>query len=164
MNRDEFIPKSEAKEQVRKMASMMASLYYHFCRSIIDTLGKEKGEELIKKAIDAYGCEKGTKHRLFFEANGLPISPVTYTLQSDLPQLGWDVMIPEERINPTHIIIKNCPLAEYWKEKNFTEVGQLYCRVDQAKYKAFHPDSNFKHLKNTLNNEPYCEMVCLDEK
>lgn len=150
----------DAQTQVRQMGMMLASLYYHFATEIINTLGEEEGKKLILKAIDAYGRERGEQQRERVIEAGFAHEPENYVAVSDLPQLGWEVEKAEPAENQTHIKIKYCPYAEYWKEKGAESIGRLYCWVDQAKYSAFHPDSNYVHLKHALEGDPNCEMLC----
>lgn len=156
----ETISVKEAQEQVRQMGRMMASLFYHFAAEIIDTLGEEEGQKLILKAVDAYGSERGEQQRDRVVAAGIEHEPENYVSVPDLPKLGWEVEKAEPAENKTHIKIKYCPYAEYWKAKGAEKIGRLYCWVDQAKYKAFHPDSNYVHLKHALEGDDYCEMLC----
>jgi hypothetical protein len=51
-----------------------------------------------------------------------------------------------------------CPLAAVWKELGSEELGRMYCRVDQAKYRAFNPRAELIHTCNMLDGDPYCEF------
>ncbi len=52
-----------------------------------------------------------------------------------------------------------CPLAAYWLDKGAADLGRLYCHVDQAKYTAFDPESECRHLKNVLDGDDGCQVV-----
>lgn len=156
----DVIKREEAELQVRQMGKMVASLFYHMAREILSELGEERGTELVGRAIKAYGRERGEQHKERALAAGIEHLPENYVELGDLPGLGWDVekAVPEE--NKTHIKITYCPLAEYWREKGAAKLGRLYCAVDQAKYEGFHSDSEYIHLKNRLDGDDCCEMVC----
>ncbi|WP_169315911.1 L-2-amino-thiazoline-4-carboxylic acid hydrolase [Desulfosporosinus youngiae] len=160
MAEEDVIKREEAALQVRQMGKMMASLFYHMAKEVLSELGEVRGTELVGRAIKAYGSERGEQHRERVLAAGIEHLPENYVELGDLPYLGWDVekVVPEE--NKTHIKITYCPLAEYWQEKGAAKIGRLYCGVDQAKYEAFHPDSEYIHLKNRLDGDECCEMVC----
>lgn len=160
MAEEDVIKREEAAVQVRQMGKMMASLFYHMTKEVLSELGEVRGTELVGRAIKAYGSERGEQHKERALAAGIEYIPENYVELGDLPYLGWDVekAIPEE--NKTHLKITYCPLAEYWQEKGAAKIGRLYCSVDQAKYEAFHSDSEYVHLKNRLDGDEYCEMVC----
>ncbi|MBC9784818.1 L-2-amino-thiazoline-4-carboxylic acid hydrolase [Heliobacterium chlorum] len=153
------VPVEVAKEQVRQMGMMMASLYRHLAQSIVDEIGEERGKEVISRAIENYGSERGEKQRQRVLAAGHAHEPQNYGKLPDLPSFGWDV----EGVNgedPTHIRITYCPFAAEWRDHGFEKLGRLYCAIDQAKYEAFHPDSDLVHLKNVLDGDRFCEIRC----
>jgi len=55
--------------------------------------------------------------------------------------------------------IRVCPLAKYWIDKGAAELGRLYCYVDQAKYSAFDPECECRHLANVLDGDDQCVVV-----
>lgn len=157
---EQLISKTEAANQVRRMGRMMATLYYHIGRQMIDAVGAEKAKEIISAAVAAMGKERGEEQKAKVLAAGYEHVPQNYGKLPDLPVLGWDVVKAENAENDTHIRITYCPFAEVWKEKDFAEFGRFYCNIDQAKYSGFHPDSDMVSLKNVLEGADYCEMVC----
>ena len=155
-----MIPETEARDQVRQAVRMMAALYYHMGNNIIGALGEEEGRKLIAKAVAEYGEERGAAHREAVLAATGRAEPFDYVNKGDLPRLGWDTAVPADQENPTHKLVLHCPLAAYWREKGFAETGAVYCGVDQAKYRAFHPDAELVHLRNLQWGDECCEMVC----
>ncbi|MBM7868282.1 hypothetical protein GTO89_15685 [Heliobacterium gestii] len=156
---EKMVPLDAAQREVRKMADMMAALYRHFSQEIIDAVGEAKGVEIIQNAVWRYGQERGRQHREKVLGQGFPDEPESYTKLPDLPAFGWDV----EKLsatNPSHVRVTYCPFAAHWKEKGFQKIGRLYCAVDQAKYSAFHENSDYAHLQNTLDGDDCCEMIC----
>jgi hypothetical protein len=161
---EESISKTEAAEQVRQMGRMMATLYYHLSREIVAEVGTEKAQEIISRAILALGKERGEQQKEKVLTAGYEHVPQNYSKVPDLPSLGWDVAKAEQAENDTHIKITYCPFAEVWQEKDFAKLGRLYCYIDQAKYLGFHPDSDMVTLKNVLDGDAYCEMVCRQKR
>ena len=158
---NDSISKTEAAGQIRQMGRMMASLYYHLAQEIIAAVGPEQAKEIIAKAVWTYGSERGLAQKGRVLEAGYEHIPENYGAVADLPSLGWDAEKVAGGINSTHARITYCPFAEYWQEKDFAAFGRLYCSVDQAKHSAFHVDSNLVHIKNVLDGDDYCEMVCL---
>jgi len=161
---EEMISKAEAAQQVRQMGRMMATLYYHMSCQVIDAVGIEQGKEIIGKAILALGTERGQEQCEKVVAMGYDHIPENYGKVPDLPALGWDVSTVENPENDTHVKITYCPFAQVWQEKDFAEIGRLYCFIDQAKYTGFHSDCDLTTLKNVLEGADYCEMVCRHKK
>jgi L-2-amino-thiazoline-4-carboxylic acid hydrolase len=154
----EVMPVGEAREQILTMVERVAMVHYHFATTIIEELGEEKGRELIARAIERYGREVGERHRAKVIAAGLEPSCENYRAVPDLAPLAWSpeslpwvVLDGRER--------RVCPLAKYWIEKGARDIGRLYCRVDQAKYRAFDPKCECRHLQNVLDGDDVCLVV-----
>jgi len=154
---DEKITTEECTQDVRLMARRAALLHYYFSKTIVDKLGWEEGEALIKQAIQAYGNHCGNAVREGIEALGLAITDENYNKVPDLPKYGWEsetVIIDggEQRV------ITHCPLAATFQElgPEGVALGRLYCHVDQAKYQAYDPSKEFIHSRNVLEGDPYC--------
>ena len=153
---EEFISKTEAMTQIRLSIRRTALLYHYFAKTLIEAFGEKKGNELIEKAIEAYGSHIGeaAKHRAL--EKGRALTPRNF--ESDLPELAFNTQTvkvdDEERLRVYH-----CPLAEVWLDLGDRDSARLYCLVDQAKMKEFNPDYKYVHLKNILDGDPYCELV-----
>ena len=162
MEKKEMISKDEALSQLKSMITRTALIHYAFTKTIMDELGKEKGKELVKKAIQFYGEMVGKRVREKTLAKGLPT--LAENFQDDLPALGWasreKVIVDGEKRARVH----TCYLAEAWKELGVPEIGRLYCFVDQAKYEAYNPELECVHTKNVLDGDPYCELAVRTKK
>ena len=154
----EVMPVGEAREQILTMVERVAMVHYHFATAIIRELGEEKGRRLIADAIDGYGREVGERHRDKVIAAGLAPNCENYRAVPDLARLAWSPeSMPRMEINGQERPV--CPLAKYWIEKGAREVGRLYCGVDQAKYRAFDPECECRHLQNVLDGDDGCQVV-----
>jgi hypothetical protein len=131
-------------------------LYHAFGETLIEELGEQKGVDLIKRAIEAYGTDVGDAAREKAEKRGVSLAPENF--ESDLPTLAWkteEVVVDGEKRNRVHF----CPIAKDLQDMEEGKRARLYCWVDQAKMHAFNPDYEFLHLKNLIDGDPYCEMV-----
>ena len=158
----EVVSKEEAFEQIKSMITRTALIHYAFTKTIMEELGKEKGKVLAKKAVMLYGEIVGKRAKEIAEAKGLPATAENFP--NDLPSLGWSdrerVVVDGEKRARVH----TCYLAQVWKDLGVPEIGRLYCFVDQAKYKAYNPELECVHTKNTLDGEPYCELAVRSKK
>lgn len=143
-------------ELIQRALRRAALIYHHFSDTLIQELGEEKGRELIRKAVDAYGNQIGREARQKTEARNQEPKPENF--HGDLPEIAWKTetvtVAGEERIRVHH-----CPLAHEWLEWGDAALARLYCFVDQAKMAGFNPDYEYIHIKNLLDGDPYCELV-----
>ncbi len=160
------ISEEECTAEVNLMARRAALLHLFFSRAIIEDLGEEAGERLIKKAIMAYGEYCGRTIREGVEALGLPLIDENMGRIRDLPKYGWEsdmVTFPNGEERP---IARFCPLADVFKQfgEEGMRLGRLYCFVDQGKQLGYNPDFDFIHSKNILDGDPYCEFLVVAHK
>jgi len=185
----EVMPVGEAREQILTMVERVAMVHYHFATTIIEELGEEKGRELIARAIERYGREVGERHRAKVIAAGLEPSCENYRAVPDLAPLAWSPeslpWVVLDGLEPScenyravpdlaplawspeslpWVVLDGrerrvCPLAKYWIEKGARDIGRLYCRVDQAKYRAFDPKCECRHPQNVLDGDDVCLVV-----
>ncbi len=152
----ETITKKESLENIQRALRRGAMLYHLFCETLVDEFGEERGKELIRKAVDAYGTRIGQEARKKAQEKGLALTPENF--ESDLPDEAWRtesvIVDGEERVRVHH-----CPLAAEWLAWGDPEKARLYCNVDQAKMKGFNPEYEYIHAKNLLDGDPYCELV-----
>jgi predicted ArsR family transcriptional regulator len=152
----ETVDRDQAFREVVSIIRRAALIHYHYAKTVIDELGKEKGEKLVLKAIRAYGAAVGSKVREQALAKGLDLALENY--QEDLPSLGWEIE-PVLVDGEPRARVRECHLAKVWQEQGEPAIGRLYCHMDQAKFTAYNPDLECVHEKNVLDGDPYCELA-----
>jgi predicted ArsR family transcriptional regulator len=153
---EEMISKTEAMRQIRLSIRRTALLYHYFAKTLTETFGVKKGNELIERAIGAYGNHIGQVAKRKALEKGQALTPDNF--ESDLPELAFEsrrVKVDDEE----RLRVYNCPLAEVWLDLGDSNTARLYCLVDQAKMKEFNPEYKYVHLKNILDGDSYCELV-----
>ncbi|MFC2166028.1 nitroreductase family protein [Acidobacteriota bacterium] len=153
---EKMIPEEEALKQLNLALRRAALIYHHFAETLVDELGEEKGMELVRKTIDAYGDHVGKEAKKKAQKKGLHLTPENF--QDDLPMLAWDgeeVEVDGEK----RVRVHHCPLAAEWLEWGDAKKARVYCYVDQAKMHGFNPDYEYVHIKNILDGDPYCELA-----
>lgn len=136
---EELISLKDAKEEVEVAMTRLALMHLSFSKILVDEFGKEKGKELILKAITEYGSKIGN----IIKAGG-----------RDLPKFG----VHSGRFYQNEkgeFIVSGCILAKIFKQYDELELGSLYCYVDPSKSMA--ADISEKLIHKT------CE-VCGDDK
>lgn len=139
---------------VQLLARRMALMYHFFAQVLLEELGEEKAECLLKKAIWKYGEYCGKCVRDEVEKRGELLSEANFSSVPDLPASGWET----SKSDGSNLKITYCPLADVWQEMK-TPLARLYCFVDQAKYQGYNPDLTCSHAKNVLDGDPFCEIV-----
>ena len=109
--------------------SRIALLHISFSKMLVEEFGKEKGKDLIAKAIIEYG------HRIVDRTKkGLP----------DLTELGLNEESGEN--DEGKLYVSGCVFAKVFKEQDALDVGYMYCFVDAAKLMAMQPEGKMIHL------------------
>jgi len=153
-----MIPLERCVSDVRLMARRLALLYYYFATTLVDELGDARAQRLIAEAIARYGEHCGRAVREGVEALGLPPTAENYGTVADLPSVGWEFATVHDKDGHESRVCTFCPLADVFQELGASELGRLYCHVDQAKYRAYNPDYEFIHRRNVLDGDDYCEF------
>lgn len=154
--KDGMISKAEALDNIQRALRRGAMIFHYFCETLTEEFGEERGKELIRKAVDAYGERIGREAKKKAQDKGAALIPENF--ESDLPDSAWEtesvVVEGEDRVRVFH-----CPLASEWLEWGDPKIARLYCYVDQAKMEGFNPEYEYIHVKNILDGDPYCELA-----
>ncbi|MHA1531391.1 MAG: L-2-amino-thiazoline-4-carboxylic acid hydrolase [Candidatus Heimdallarchaeota archaeon] len=129
---------NEATEEVEVAIKRLALMHLSYAKILVKELGKEKGKEIIIKAITEYGVRIGENI-----AKG----------GRDLPRFGVHKEVFQNEQG--EYIVKGCTLAKVFREYDELELGSLYCYVDPAKSMTTDPSQKIIHRT--------CE-ACGDEK
>jgi len=130
--------KNQRKEDpVVIVGRLMATLYYFVGKEVVDTCGKEKGEELIRRAIWKFGTYRGKNIRKTVEEKGLGLNLENLVKHYDLPV----TKLSDSDVKVTATLYKEitryCTFAQVWKEFKGEDLGKIYCEQDFALAKAY---------------------------
>jgi hypothetical protein len=160
-NQASFVSVEEATEQVRVMARRLAVLYHYTAEVLAEELGDEQAEALLRKIIWRYGTESGLTARRKVQAMGLTLTIGNFGLGSDLPKYGWESEQRREA-GEERTCVTYCPFAKVWQEKGSERWGQIYCLVDEAKYRAYN-GALCRHAKHVLRGDEGCLFDIQDD-
>ncbi len=146
---------SNKDNEVKRFAKIMALLFYHLSKEVIDEFG-ERGRDVIKRAVEKFGTERGKSIREKVVLRGKPLTMENLSKYYDMPlKSAWEAdTVTTEKTYDSKVYY--CPFAEVWLSKNAPEIGLLYCEQDIALMKAYNPDIEFKRPKNLLNGDGCC--------
>ena len=138
---DSTMPIEEAARAAEGALARIALLHIAFSKVLIEEHGREKGLDLIARAIIDYG--KRIAERL---QKGLP----------DLTNLGLNE--ESEVTEDGKLRVKGCTLAKVFKEQDALDVGHMYCYVDPAKTMAWNPGQKMIHLPSEACGDGECTV------
>lgn len=116
-------------EAVRNMSVHMANMYYYLTKAVIEDFGDE-AKKSFERAIIEFGHERGKAIREEVLAAGLPLTMENLDRFYDIPIAeGWDLHRTYENDMKMNIT-DSCTFATVWLEKDWSEVGHIYCLTD----------------------------------
>jgi hypothetical protein len=133
-------------------------LHLAYARTLVDAFGAERGEALIKEAINAYGRRIGERTRARVEALGLAPTVENMRHGSDLSP----ILFPSEPVlleGEPRSRARRCLLAEVWRQYGEEELGALYCLVDPAKMEGYAPGWTMVHTARIPLGDECCDIA-----
>ena len=156
---------TNVRDAVQQMSVLMAHMYYHLTKEMIDAYG-DGAKEVIAKAMMAFGHARGERIAAAAKKDGAPLTIENLDNYYDMPiTAGWE---PQRAYFADHKdnITASCTFANVWKELDWAEVGHIYCLVDTAIREGFNENIKFCPVKNILEGDEYCQSltIYLDQK
>ena len=71
---------------------------------------------------------------------------------------GWDLHRSYENDMKMNVT-DSCTFATVWLEKNWAEVGHIYCLIDIAIREGYSSNVKFCPVKNILEGDPHCQSL-----
>lgn len=145
-------------EAVRNMSVHMANMYYYLTKAVIEDFGDE-AKKSFERAIIEFGHDRGKKIAEQVLAAGLPLTLENLDQFYDIPLAeGWDVHRSYENDMKMNVT-DSCTFATVWLEKNWAEVGHIYCLIDIAIREGYSSNVKFCPVKNILEGDPHCQSL-----
>lgn len=150
-------------EDIRKTfgAKHHALLFAWVSREVIQRVGAQKGEAVIRKAVQRYGRQRGGRMAMRTQADGQMQSMFNFLVYSEweASDRDFDNIILET--NPHfHVRVPRCPWNDAWVENNLLPYGRLYClEVDHALIQGFNPDLTLELNATLSNDERDCDFI-----
>lgn len=155
-----------SRDEIREefTATHHALLFAWISRAVIQYVGEEQGETIIRKAIRRYGEQRGRRMALSAQANGHTLSMANYMAYSEW-RAGEDETEREMdgRALDARTLVYRCPWNKAWRDQNLIPYGRLYClEIDEALVRGFNPELKLDVNSTLTNDAPYCEFVYHD--
>jgi len=129
-------------------------------RAVVNSEGAEEGERVFRKAIAAYGNQRGRRMALRAEANGHPLTMANYLAYGEwAAEKGEMEMKIREKSPHTRAHVLKCPWHTAWKENNLLPYGRYFCmEVDEALVEGFNKDLVLEIGGTQSNGDEYCDF------
>jgi hypothetical protein len=141
-----------------------ALLFAWIAKAIVERIGDQRGEAIIRKAVRKYGEERGRRMALRALANKHTLSMANYIGYSEyrISPGEMDMKIIERS---PHFRIRafKCPWHKAWKENGLLSLGCLYClEIDQALVRGFNPALQLEVISTLTTGSSQCDFVYHD--
>lgn len=146
---------------VERQAFFWVGLYYYLTKAAVAC---PNGEQVIRKAVRAYGAERSVRRRNIVLAKGWPINLVSLFTNGDLngderfEQDDSQCVLTEELRR--HIVTR-CPDAEMWSQlgDDETKLGRIYCEeVHHTLYGCFDDAVQVNLCETITHGDPVCRF------
>ena len=154
-----------AENDIRKSFSPKhhALLFAWMSREVVQRVGEERGEEVMRKAVSRYGQQRGRRMALRAKANDKDLTLSMFDFQvygeweSDDGDFGRLILGTDPHF---HVSVAKCPWNDTWQENGLVDFGRFYClEVDHALIEGFNPELKLE-LNTTLpNDQKDCDFV-----
>lgn len=145
-------------EAVRSMSVLMANLYYYMTKAVLEDFGEES-KESFRRAIVEFGHARGREIARQVREAGLPLTLENLDRFYDIPIAeGWDLHRSYEN-QQKHNITDSCTFADVWLEKDWAEIGHIYCLVDIALREGYSDAVEYRPIRNILQGASCCESL-----
>lgn len=147
------------------MSEMVAKLYYHMAKEMLDSFGEE-GEAALRRAVQAFGRDRGSSLKKRHEDQGLPINVKSLFEHYDMPGTSSSrfrrttfKLDENTRQSETYV----CQFKEIWEGlggvKALRTLGQIYCNeFHPAMWGAYDPDIKVELPRLLTQGDAHCRF------
>lgn len=142
-------------------ATHHALLFSCIAKSLMDKVGKEKGEPLIRKAVQIYGHQRGKRMALRARANTHALTMANYLAYGEwsVPKEEMDFRLVDKTPHARMQVVK-CPWHSAWEKRGLIEFGKYFCKeIDEALVHGFNPDLTIEIKSTQTNGGSHCEFL-----
>lgn len=151
-------------DDVTIMMEMLGRLYFHMANEMLK-LGEE-GEAALRRAVRAYGRDRGLRLRRIHEEEGHPINVRSLFEHYDLPgtetsRFRRTTFKLDENTRQSETYV--CQFCELWEELGgvpaLRSLGQIYCNeFHPAMWSEYDPDINTELPQLMTEGDPHCRF------
>lgn len=138
-----------------------ALMFAWISRAVIQRVGEEEGEAVIRKGVRRYGEQRGNRMGLRAQAKGRALTMNSYMAYGEW-RAGEDEQEHEtaETTPQLKMHVTKCPWQKAWENNDLMPFGRLYClEIDRALVHGFNPELRLDVNSTLTNDNLPCEFV-----
>jgi hypothetical protein len=162
----EMIKEREATggKYVTPMAGLMGELFAVMAKTIIDEVGRDKGEAIIEKAVKDFGEERGRRVAERVKAAGKPLSLKNFLVFGDLDSSTAISFVPNIEDGDLSLSINRCDFSKYPDDWGMGEYFHYYCKyIDKSTLRGYNARLKLEVPKTLSGGDNVC-ILCYTVK
>jgi hypothetical protein len=144
-------------EPITPMAALMGQMFAVFAKNVIDEVGTEKGEAIIKKAVEDFGQTRGKRIAEKVKARGLPLSFKNFLIYMDLDTSAANKSVPNIDGKDLTLTIHQCFIRDGACDLALEPYFHYYCKwIDRAILFGYNPELTIEITKFLSGGDDVC--------
>jgi hypothetical protein len=140
-------------EQVKIQARVVVPLV----KALQEELGRERANQIVRKALDGVSRERGEAARSLLPGN--PVEKVIASMPFFSGAGALDVDVVKQTSDTFEFNVTACRYAEFYKELGDPELGFLLsCAGDAATAEGLSPDLVFERTQTIMEGADHCDF------
>lgn len=136
---------------------LAAQLFASVARAVIDRLGPEQGEALLKEAVDYFGEQRGARIAERVKAEGKPLTFKNWLIHTDIDTARNFVNIPELDSGDLVVKVADCTFHDAAEQWGLGDYARIYCKyADHAILRGYNPDIKLVLAPRQETGEGHC--------
>jgi len=134
-----------------------AALFGFVARAVMNELGPERGEALLKSAVEDFGRARGRRIAAIVKDLGQPLTLKNWLIYSDIDSSNFD---PHPDLDNGDLVVKagECTFWNASRELGVGEYSKIYCKyADYAILDGYNPDIKLVlHDRHHVGQQEHC--------
>jgi hypothetical protein len=135
---------------------LAANLFALMSRNVLEKLGPDEGEALIRQAVEQFGFERGRRIAGRVSSLGKPLSFKNWLIYSDIDGCNFKARVS---VNQGELVARvgYCSFMSAAREWGLEEYASRYCSyVDYAILRGYNPDIRLKLEPRNTTGKDFC--------
>lgn len=135
---------------------LAARLFSSVAKAVIERLGPEEGEELLRQAIEYFGEQRGAGIAARVEAEGEPLTFRNWLIHTDIDSVNFQ-NVPELDGSDLVVRVQGCSFYDAAEEWGLGEYARIYCKyADFAILRGYNPDIKLHLETRQASGRDHC--------
>ncbi len=130
-------------------------------KALIEKLGEEKAEALLKEIVETFGEERGKRIAERVKAQGKPLTFKNFLIHTDMDSSNVTPEIQPSIVDGKLVLdIPCCAFNQGAQDAGFGEYAYYYCKyIDRAIIRGYNPDIRLEVSHNLTKGDDHCRLI-----